>query len=208
MSDFEEENQIENSGAGAPEGNSGDAPYRVGYKSPPRHSRFKPGQSGFPSGRSPDRPNNKTIVTRVVNETISVRVGNKTRRISKFEAMLQGQLVKAIKGDSRATKMVCEIMQRYGLLTDREDAIAIQESQRSAPANKVSFGSAVFDNLDASLLSPEDMIELSQLVEIVESSDDVLALNSAEYGRLQQLVKKGRGKATPGEESSASETSS
>jgi hypothetical protein len=28
-----------------------DAPYEIGYRKPPKHTRFRPGQSGHPSGR-------------------------------------------------------------------------------------------------------------------------------------------------------------
>jgi hypothetical protein len=207
MSDFDQENQDENLGAGGPEGNLGDArkpEYPVGKGHPPLYSRFQPGQSGCPSGRPRGRPNNKTIVTRVVNEKVSVRIGNKIRRMSSFEAILQGQVVKAMKGDSRATKMVCDIMQKYGLLTDKEDAIAIRESQH--PADKVSPGSAILNSLDASLLSQEEMIELSRLVEIIDTGGDIFALSPEDYERLHQIVHKGRKDATLGKRPSASKT--
>jgi Family of unknown function (DUF5681) len=58
--------------------------YAVGFGRPPAQTRFKPGQSGNPKGR----PNAKTTVARVINETIPVREGQKTRHMSKLEAML------------------------------------------------------------------------------------------------------------------------
>ena len=39
-----------------------DAPYEIGYCKPPKHTRFKPGQSGHPSGRPPGQLNFRTAV--------------------------------------------------------------------------------------------------------------------------------------------------
>ena len=42
------------------------ASYAVGYRRPPLHSRFKPGQSGNPSGRSKGSQNLKTMFEQVL----------------------------------------------------------------------------------------------------------------------------------------------
>ncbi len=94
---------------GAPDTSPGDGrktDYRVGYKRPPVHTRFKPGQSGNPKGRPAGRPNHKTTIDRVMNEKVAVREGEKTRHMTKFEAMLQAQTVKGMKGDARSTGVV------------------------------------------------------------------------------------------------------
>src|SRR4051795_5467686 len=75
----------------------------VGYKQPPIHSRFKPGQSGNPSGRAKGSKNLKTIFQKILKEEVSLREGADVRKVSKGEAILRGLVVGALKGDSRAT---------------------------------------------------------------------------------------------------------
>jgi hypothetical protein len=94
--------------------------YAVGYGRPPAQSRFKPGQSGNPKGRPVGRSNAKTTVARVINETIPVREGQKTRHMTKLEAMLQAHTVKAIKGDPRSTAIILGVAKQMGLLADTE----------------------------------------------------------------------------------------
>ena len=49
--------------------------YEVGYSKPPKHSRFKPGQSGNPKGRAKGTPNLKTDLSQELAERIRVREG-------------------------------------------------------------------------------------------------------------------------------------
>jgi hypothetical protein len=95
--------------------------YKVGYGRPPRHSRFKKGRSGNPHGRPQGRANAKTIVARAIHEKVTVREGDKARDMTKLEAMLQGHLVKAIKGDARSASLVINLVSRLGLLAETED---------------------------------------------------------------------------------------
>jgi len=72
--------------------------HKVGYRRPPKHTQFKRGQSGNPRGRPQGRANAKTIVSRAINEKVTIREGDKARDMTKLEGMLQAHLVKAIKG--------------------------------------------------------------------------------------------------------------
>ncbi len=169
--------------------------YHVGYKRPPFHTRFKPGQSGNPKGRPAGRRNHKTTIERVMNETVSVREGEKTRHMTKFEAMLQAQTVKGMKGDARSTGVVINMMSRTGLLGDQESQGVVEGSERGGPAGKLRPADALFENVDPNLLSNDEMIELSRLAEIIDRSDgDVTALNIGDFERLKHIVNKGRGK--------------
>ena len=66
-------------------------PTRIGYCSPPVHSRFKPGQSGNPSGRSKGSQNLKTLFNKVLDEEISLREGADVKKITKAEAIVRGR---------------------------------------------------------------------------------------------------------------------
>jgi hypothetical protein len=105
----------------------------VGYRRPPVHTRFKAGRSGNPHGRSAGRPNTKTTVARVVNETVPVREGDKTRQMTKLEAMLQAHTMKAMKGDARSASIVIGLVTRMGLLGESEtETLAVLSEEDEA----------------------------------------------------------------------------
>jgi hypothetical protein len=95
--------------------------YNVGYGRPPRHTRFKKGQSGNPNGRPQGRANAKTIVSRAINEKVTIREGDTARDMTKLEGMLQAHLIKAIKGDARSASLVINLVTRLGLLADTQN---------------------------------------------------------------------------------------
>jgi len=97
-----------------------EADYAVGYGRPPKHSRFKPGQSGNPRGRPAGRANARTTLARVLGEPIIVREGQHPRKMSKFEAMIQAQANKGMKGDARSAALVLNLASRAGLLAEVE----------------------------------------------------------------------------------------
>lgn len=76
--------------------------YEVGYGKPPRHSRFKPGQSGNPKGRPKGAKGLNTMVRETLGSKIAVRTANGTKHISRIEAVLQKTVEQAMKGNPRA----------------------------------------------------------------------------------------------------------
>jgi hypothetical protein len=106
-----------------------EASYLVGYGRPPTHSQFKPGQSGNPKGRLPRTRNLKTVVQQVVEEQIQLREGGKSKRMSKFEALLRTLISRAFKGDTKAVASIIAIMKHFGYGTE------IAEVGPELPAN-------------------------------------------------------------------------
>ncbi|MGB8629737.1 MAG: DUF5681 domain-containing protein [Xanthobacteraceae bacterium] len=113
--------------------------YQVGYGRPPRHSRFKKGRSGNPNGRPHGRANAKAIVSRAINEKVTVREGDKARDMTKLEGLLQAHLVKAIKGDARSATLVIGLLAKLGLLaeTEEETFTTLSEEDRAILAEFV-----------------------------------------------------------------------
>lgn len=74
----------------------------VGYGRPPRHSQFKPGQSGNPKGRPRGARGATSLIAKTLGERIAVRENGRTRKISKLEASLTQLANKAAGGDIRA----------------------------------------------------------------------------------------------------------
>jgi hypothetical protein len=85
---------------------------RVGYKRPPKHARFKPGQSGNPKGRPKHARNLKTEFLEELGETIRVREGDRDMKISKQRAFVKALVAAAIKGDMRAASALVSFCTR------------------------------------------------------------------------------------------------
>jgi hypothetical protein len=78
----------------------------VGYKKPPKHSRFKPGQSGNPKGRPRRTRTTAAIIREALKETVPVTENGRRRSINKLEIIIKQAINDAAKGDARARKDV------------------------------------------------------------------------------------------------------
>jgi hypothetical protein len=89
---------------------SSDAPkngeYQIGRGRPPTHSRFKPGQSGNPSGRPRATTNAGTLLLQVLDESVQATEGSKTRKITKREVIVKRLVNKAMQGDTASIKIL------------------------------------------------------------------------------------------------------
>ena len=85
---------------------------RVGYKRPPKHTRFKPGQSGNPKGRPKHARNLKTEFLEELGEVIRIREGDREMKISKQRAFVKALVAAAIKGDMRAASALVSFCNR------------------------------------------------------------------------------------------------
>ena len=154
MSEQKSENHTENPTPCEPDvssGMAGKGQYQVGYGRPPTHARFKPGESGNPNGRPAGRPNAKTTVARVINEKVAVREGQKTRNMTKLEALVQAHAMKAMKGDARSASIVIGLVIRMGLLGEQEDeTLAALPQEDAAIVNDFLRRSAGSEKCDAS----------------------------------------------------------
>jgi hypothetical protein len=91
---------------------------RVGYGRPPEHGRFRPGRSGNPKGRPKGKRNFKTEVSHVLGERVTLREGDRTRKTTKFAAMLQANALSAMKGNVSAFNAQIALLARTGQLTE------------------------------------------------------------------------------------------
>jgi len=88
------------------------APKSASYRNPPEHSRFKPGQSGNPSGRPKKR---KTVADELADELgqiITVREGARTTEMTKARAIAKELTRLAMDGDLRAATIVVSCASR------------------------------------------------------------------------------------------------
>jgi hypothetical protein len=85
--------------------------YQVGYGKPPRHTRFKRGQSGNPRGRPRESKNLPTLLTEALNERVIVAENEGRRKITKREAIITQLVNRSAKADLRAIKILLDIIQ-------------------------------------------------------------------------------------------------
>jgi hypothetical protein len=95
-----------------------DGASRVGYKRPPQHSKFKPGQSGNPKGRPKGALNLETDLTRELSEKIAIREGERCLNVSKQRALVKSVVAKAFKGDIRALGLVFQLVAKFVVLEE------------------------------------------------------------------------------------------
>jgi hypothetical protein len=82
--------------------------YQIGYRKPPRHSRFRKGRSGNPRGRPKGSRNLGTILWQALLERIEIRENGKRRKITKYDAAVQQLVNRAVAGELRALKLLLE----------------------------------------------------------------------------------------------------
>src|SRR5689334_18923380 len=88
--------------------------YEVGYCRPPLHSRFKPGQSGNPSGRVKGSKNLKSLFHQILNEQIPLVDGSQSKKVTKAEVLMRRLIIGALKGDSRSIMTLMRIAEQTG----------------------------------------------------------------------------------------------
>ena len=91
-----------------------DADNRVGYRSPPRHSRFQPGRSGNPRGRPKGVKSLPDIVRKIVGQKVTVTEYGRARRLPRLEAILLRAAGEASRGDAPALRLLLQLAERYG----------------------------------------------------------------------------------------------
>jgi hypothetical protein len=89
-----------------------DSGEKVGYGRPPRHSRFRPGQSGNPKGRPKGARSIQDGVSEVFRKARRVKVQGKTVRMPTFMVILASQAERAMRGDVAAFRALTPLMMR------------------------------------------------------------------------------------------------
>ena len=88
-----------------------EATYEIGYKKPPKATRFQKGKSGYPKGRpkkSVESFDPGKILQAIDNEEIVVVVDGKRKRMLKAEVDLQQSFTRAISGDLPVARLVAQ----------------------------------------------------------------------------------------------------
>jgi hypothetical protein len=90
-----------------------DQNYKVGYKRPPAHSRFRPGESGNPAGRPKGRKNLQTAVREYLEGQVQVSIGQRKQMMTRLEAFVHRVFNSAISGDIKAFQHALTLARLY-----------------------------------------------------------------------------------------------
>jgi hypothetical protein len=101
--------------------------YPVGYKRPPVHSRFPPGQSGNPSGRPKKVPDFLEDAVEILGAPVTGNANGKKITLPAAQAMFRRTCQKALKGDNAALRWVIDLMLTL-------EPIAQQKTEQNAKA--------------------------------------------------------------------------
>jgi hypothetical protein len=98
-----------------------DQDYKVGPGRPPKHTRFKPGQSGNPKGRPKGRVSMQTAADRELMKLVNVPENGRTRRLTKQAMVVRTLVHQSIKGDHKATDL---LIRNFGQTKESESFAA------------------------------------------------------------------------------------
>jgi Family of unknown function (DUF5681) len=82
---------------------------KVGPGKPPRHTRFKPGQSGNPNGRPKGSKNFATILQQQLTKKITITVDGKPRRVTVQEVIARRLATDSMKGTTKAMELLIKL---------------------------------------------------------------------------------------------------
>src|SRR5438309_801594 len=86
----------------------------IGYKRPPKATRFAPGQSGNPRGRPRGVKSLSDIVRKIAGQTMTITENGRRRRVPWLEGVLLRSAVEALRGDQRQLRLLLPLFERYG----------------------------------------------------------------------------------------------
>jgi hypothetical protein len=93
--------------------------YEVGYGKPPKHSQFKPGQSGNRNGRR-KHIDTRTTFERLLQTEVTITTNGKKRKVPFEEALIMNAMSKAMAGDKVMMRLLMQMMEKRGRLEQDE----------------------------------------------------------------------------------------
>jgi Family of unknown function (DUF5681) len=110
-----------------PSDRSGD--YEVGYKRPPKETRFKKGNNANPRGRPRGSKNLATLFEEALNTPVETVEGGRRRRRTKRDVVIAHLVDQSANADLRATKLLLDMLHKL----ERTPASAGAETASSNP---------------------------------------------------------------------------
>lgn len=135
----------------------GEDGYEVGYKKPPKHTRWKKGESGNGRGRPKKRvklSDFETAFEGALNTVINVSENGTVRQIKKLNALATQTVNKALKGNHQATNLVLSIFARRAAAGSEDTPLGLTSDEF-----KAELEAAFQEMATKSTTKPEEPIE-------------------------------------------------
>ena len=87
--------------------------YEIGYCKPPKHTRFKPGQSGNTRGRPKAAKSAGAALNNALEAKVKLRGNGKERGVSSLDAYFIRVVMDAIQGKASAQRLLPALMERF-----------------------------------------------------------------------------------------------
>lgn len=119
-----------------------DDSYGVGYRRPPKATRFQKGRSGNPKGRPKKTKSFMSLLAEALDERVWINEGGRRKSISKRQALAKQFANKGAGGDIKAVKMLIELSS----VLEQEHEVGYRDNR--SPAELKAARERVFQRLE------------------------------------------------------------
>jgi hypothetical protein len=97
--------------------------FQARYRQPPKAFRFKPGQSGNPSGRPKAAKRLLSELEAALSAPVTIKVGSRKRRVSKMQAAVKSLADRAASGDPLVLRLLLAELRHAESRASEEPAV-------------------------------------------------------------------------------------
>lgn len=173
IDDESTDGELPEGGEEAGAGDESNAGYRIGYRKPPRHSQFKPGQSGNPRGRKKGSRGLKTDLDAELKRVVEVKVGNYRFKGTTQQLTLRTLALLAANGNLKASaQLVPMILTVFGTEDRGAEKRTLSPQDQAALDNFLTaFGGEADDSCEAGDSSAAASGDGSKSIDPPQSAD-------------------------------------
>lgn len=91
----------------------GPGDYEVGYKKPPKRTRFSKDQSGNPKGRPKGRKNKGSVIREIIERKVTIGKNGKEQKVTVFEALVESMVSKALNGSINDKVKLIQLIEKH-----------------------------------------------------------------------------------------------
>ena len=137
---------------------SANAAYRVGYRSPPKTTQFKKGESGNPKGRPKGSRSLQNILIEELKSTVTIHENGRSKTVKKGEVIAKQMVNKAMAGDHKAANLVLGVSQQH----EYQEALNAPSAIETLPQEDRQVMQSLMERLKAQASSDKSTVTASK----------------------------------------------